>query len=184
MRQLFKIDESEKRRILEMHESAVRKNYLGEAETPAAATATPTDNKTPQQREPFTSASGVKYNLPAIQSEENITTFRDPAKYDAYFRFDKISGLPEGKNHIGFYVIALLDLIAQKATENKQVCNKEIGSLIDDAMMSAAYEQYKKRVSNLGIDPLPSGNMFKYACGSPNSQDMTTEEKVKWATTS
>jgi hypothetical protein len=47
-------------------------------------------------------------------------------------------------------------------------------------MMSAAYEQYKKRVSNLGIDPLPSGNMFKYACGSPNSQDMTTEEKVKW----
>ena len=31
MRQLFKIDESEKRRILEMHENAIRKNYLIEA---------------------------------------------------------------------------------------------------------------------------------------------------------
>ncbi len=31
MRQLFKIDESEKKRILEMHETATRKNYLSEA---------------------------------------------------------------------------------------------------------------------------------------------------------
>lgn len=30
MRQLFKIDESEKRRILEMHENATKKNYLNE----------------------------------------------------------------------------------------------------------------------------------------------------------
>ena len=30
MRQLFKIDESEKKRILEMHENATKKNYLSE----------------------------------------------------------------------------------------------------------------------------------------------------------
>jgi hypothetical protein len=37
MRQLFKIDESEKKRILEMHETATRKNYLGEG-TPTQPT--------------------------------------------------------------------------------------------------------------------------------------------------
>jgi hypothetical protein len=38
MKQLFKIDESEKRRILEMHENATRRNYLMEQGTPAPAT--------------------------------------------------------------------------------------------------------------------------------------------------
>ena len=42
MKQLFKIDESEKRRILEMHENATRKNYLNEA-TEKCVVKEPTD---------------------------------------------------------------------------------------------------------------------------------------------
>jgi len=47
---LFKIDESEKQRILEMHQSATRKQYLGEQGAPAptttAATSAPTTTAT------------------------------------------------------------------------------------------------------------------------------------------
>ena len=49
MRQLFKIDESEKKRILEMHETATRKNYLGEG-TPTPQTTRPAQ---PTQRAAF-----------------------------------------------------------------------------------------------------------------------------------
>lgn len=40
MKQLFKIDESEKRRILEMHENATKRNYLMEQGTKPAASKT------------------------------------------------------------------------------------------------------------------------------------------------
>ena len=98
MKQLFRIDESEKKRILEMHENATRKNYLGEQETPAAATDSST---TPQQREPFTSASGVKYKLPLITSDEILNKFinaNNGGVNDANFLSTLgLKGLPEGK---------------------------------------------------------------------------------------
>jgi hypothetical protein len=48
MRQLFKIDESEKKRILEMHENATKKNYLNEQGVPetAASSGTKLNGKT------------------------------------------------------------------------------------------------------------------------------------------
>jgi hypothetical protein len=176
MKQLFKIDESEKKRILEMHENATKKNYLSEQDQAPAAT-----TQTALQREPFTSTSGVKYKLPAIQSDENLATFTDAEKYDRYVSFKKEPGLgDDGISHIGFYVIALLDLIAQNATENQQVCNKEIGGLIDDAMMGAAYEKYKQRATILENGPLLLKTIYKYASGISQSQNSTDDDKVRF----
>ena len=72
MKQLFKIDESEKRRILEMHENATRKNYLNEQE--------PTQ---PTQRAnvPHTIVdndgrpSTLKTSLPKIQNMQDLAEF-------------------------------------------------------------------------------------------------------------
>ena len=71
MKQLFKIDESEKRRILEMHENATKRNYLMEQGTsePAAS------GTQSGLREPFTAPSGVKYKLPAITDNDKLSKF-------------------------------------------------------------------------------------------------------------
>jgi len=63
MRQLFKIDESEKKRILEMHENATKRNYLGEQEN--------------QQQQPQATVTieGNPYRLPGIVDKTSLESF-------------------------------------------------------------------------------------------------------------
>ena len=49
MKKLFEIDENEKKRILEMHENATKKNYLSEQPTPST---------TPPPSQPGTATGG------------------------------------------------------------------------------------------------------------------------------
>ena len=66
MRQLFKIDESEKKRILEMHENATKKNYLGEQTT---------QQPTPQQPQATVKIDGKPYKLPGIVDKASLESF-------------------------------------------------------------------------------------------------------------
>jgi hypothetical protein len=63
MRQSFKIDESEKKRILEMYEITTKKNYLGEQET--------------QQQQPQSTVAieGKTYKLPGIVDKASLESF-------------------------------------------------------------------------------------------------------------
>lgn len=68
MRQLFKIDESEKRRILEMHENATKRNYL--MEQPTSSPTTP-----PQQSpEAETEITGEK-TIKNLKDNESLNMF-------------------------------------------------------------------------------------------------------------
>lgn len=77
MRQLFKIDESEKKRILEMHEKATKKNYLMEQGTPGSPT--PQTTQPPQQVTAATSEgtmiNGKKYTIENIKDEASLNQF-------------------------------------------------------------------------------------------------------------
>jgi hypothetical protein len=64
MRQLFKIDESEKKRILEMHENATKKNYLSEQET-----------TTPPQQPSGPEINGKTYKIENIKNAESLNQF-------------------------------------------------------------------------------------------------------------
>ena len=79
MKQLFKIDESEKKRILEMHENATKKNYLMEQGTPQTT-------QPPQQSTVTTSEgtmiNGKKYTIENIKNEKIlISNFCSLIKY-------------------------------------------------------------------------------------------------------
>lgn len=184
MKQLFKIDESEKKRILEMHENALKRNYLNEGKpAPAPATAqTPATTQPEQRRQPFVSSNGVKYNLPAIQSDEDLDTFTDQQYYNGYNKFYKVPGYTEDlRVHAGFYVDALLDLIAQKVSDNQSICNASFGALIDDQMMSNAYTKYKSRAESLKESPLEATRFYKIASGFFGSnQNLTTDDMVRF----
>ncbi len=68
MRQLFKIDESEKRRILEMHENATKRNYL--MEQPTSSPTTP-----PQQSpEAETEITGEK-TIKNLKDDNSLNQF-------------------------------------------------------------------------------------------------------------
>jgi hypothetical protein len=84
MRQLFKIDESEKRRILEMHERATRKNYLGEQETSTTTgntggAPTPQPTSPPELQEPVASTGtvidGKTYKIENIKDKASLNLF-------------------------------------------------------------------------------------------------------------
>jgi hypothetical protein len=63
MRQLFRIDESEKKRILEMHENATKRNYLSEQET------------TLRQQPSGTTINGKTYKIENITGDESLNQF-------------------------------------------------------------------------------------------------------------
>ena len=132
MRQLFKIDESEKKRILEMHENATKKNYLGEQTTQ------PTSTTAPQQREPFASENGVKYKLPAITSDDILSKFISVASEGASaskLQRWGLKGITEdgkkdesGKSNFTANVYSLIgdymNAIGQSYGKNELVCQK------------------------------------------------------------
>jgi hypothetical protein len=111
MKQLFKIDESEKRRILEMHENAVKRNYLNEQGTPTPQPTTPA-----QPRQKYKDANGNEYNLPAITDESKLNTFTDNSAI-ATTKNEKVNFI------LGLFVGGLLVQIGQKITDNALVCN-------------------------------------------------------------
>jgi hypothetical protein len=63
MKQLFKIDESEMKRILEMHENATKKNYLSEQET------------TLRQQPSGPEINGKTYKIDNIKNVESLNQF-------------------------------------------------------------------------------------------------------------
>jgi hypothetical protein len=70
MKKLFEISSEEKQRILEMHESATKKNYLSEQ----AAQQTPPK---PKPNPSYTDESNVKYYLPFITDQDTFNKFTD-----------------------------------------------------------------------------------------------------------
>jgi hypothetical protein len=66
MRQLFKIDESEKKRILEMHEKATSKNYLNEQ---------PSQQPTLKQPQATVTIDDKQYKLPGIVDKKSLENF-------------------------------------------------------------------------------------------------------------
>jgi transcriptional regulatory protein LevR len=70
MKKLFEISSEEKQRILEMHESATKKNYLSEQ----AAQQTPPK---PKPNPSYTDASKVKYYLPFITDADTFSKFAE-----------------------------------------------------------------------------------------------------------
>jgi hypothetical protein len=176
MKQLFKIDESEKRRIIEMHENATKRNYLseqGQATAPAATT------QTASQREPFTSANGVKYKLPLITSDEILTKFINPNNggiNDANFLSTLgLKGLPEGKvdemnrgnSTVQIYRLLreYLDAAAQLVGKNSILCGdfKNIAALDQTAQKG---QDYTGTFSLLGGGNIQNGkSIFDKAVG-------------------
>jgi hypothetical protein len=170
MKQLFKIDESEKRRIIEMHENATKRNYLseqGQAPAPAATT------QTASQREPFTSASGVKYKLPIITSDEDVSKFItiNNGTIDSSFLASLgIKGLPAastdpGQPNFTTTVYRLLrsyvDAAAQLVGQNKMLCDgfKNIAAL---DRVATKNEDYSTLFQNLGGGKIDLGKTIFY----------------------
>ena len=78
MRQLFKIDESEKKRILEMHERATKRNYLSEqGNTPGSPTPQPTSPPELQQAVTSTGTEidGKTYKIEKIKDKPSLNLF-------------------------------------------------------------------------------------------------------------
>lgn len=71
MKKLFEINSEEKQRILEMHQNATKKNYLGEQ----AATQAP--QQTPPQPNPSYEVNGIKYYLPFITDQDTLNRFAE-----------------------------------------------------------------------------------------------------------
>ena len=170
MKQLFKIDEFEKRRIIEMHENATKRNYLSEqGQTPAPASTT----QTASQREPFTSASGVKYKLPIITSDEDINKFitlNDGTIDNGFLASLGIKGLPAAPTEAGqpnftATVYRLLrsyvDAAAQLVGQNKMLCDgfKNIAALDKVATKN---EDYSTLFQNLGGGKIEMGKTIFY----------------------
>jgi hypothetical protein len=150
MKQLFKIDESEKRRILEMHQTATRKNYLSEQEN----TATPNQ----PNREPFTSASGVRYKLPAITSDEILSKFINindgnvDVSWLQGLGFPKTlpkAGGPEGRNTTDAIFRLLRDYVdaaGQLVAKNEILCG---GGNFIDALTATAEASHGGNVNDI-----------------------------------
>lgn len=136
MKQLFKIDESEKRRILEMHEKATRKNYLNEQNPPPAE---------PSPRQPYVH-DGITYKLPAVDSDANLEIIANDGNQGFYDAQNEEAG-----RQVALYATALRKVIAQNESDNSKVCNKNI--LITSGQREKAFEDYKKKAESVGLDP-------------------------------
>lgn len=84
MKKLFEISQDEKQRILEMHETATKKNYLSEQSGP-----------TPTQSTPTFTANGVNYYLPFITDNDSWSKF---VSFNADLNELKSLGLPAKNN--------------------------------------------------------------------------------------
>jgi hypothetical protein len=138
------IDESERQRILEMHESAIKNHFLSEQVTA----------NVPTQREPFTSTEGVVYRLPIISNGESLSKFASVGSIPetgAYLNSLGIKDMPDAVNepekNISKRVFELLycflDAIAQRITRNELICN---GKVLDyyDTLKPIAESNFSK----------------------------------------
>ena len=169
MNKLFEIDENEKRRILEMHENATKNLFLneqGQAPVPAAT-------QTVSQKEPFKSASGLKYKLPIINSDEAVNKFitiNDGTIDNGFLESLGIKGLPAapteaGQSNFTTTVYRLLrsyvDAAAQLVGQNKMLCDgfKNIAALDNVATKG---EDYSTLFQNLGGGKIDLGKTIFY----------------------
>jgi hypothetical protein len=153
MRQLFKIDESEKKRILEMHENATKRNYLIEQPT--------TDPLVSKQGgieisydhyDQFgnKSTTSQKIVLPGIKDEASLNTFFDG--WGGESLCDKMKYLVSGKG------LKSADKM-ESQLESENICNKQntIASPLH-AVVSTALENVAKNINNL--EDVKSGKVF------------------------
>jgi hypothetical protein len=153
MRQLFNIDESEKKRILEMHENATKKNYLMEQPT--------TDPLVSKQGgieitythyDQFGKKSTTSKNivLPGIKDEATLNTFFDG--WGGESLCDKMKYLVSGK---GLKSAEKME----SQLESEDICNKQntIASPLH-AVVSIALENVAKNINNL--EDVKSGKVF------------------------
>ena len=175
MKQLFKIDESEKKRILEMHENATKKNYLMEQGTPQT-TQPPQQVTTATSERPM--INGKKYTIENIKDETSLNQFvnwgmrkNDPdlgdspnvtKRSDAYMArmvgfpgmedldLRQVTGHPDyEKVHAALDKSYLeMDKIAQNYTISELCGKPEVKSGIDPKALEIA----RIRVSNMGLN--------------------------------
>lgn len=121
------LDETEKKRILEMHETAIKSHFLNEQVTA----------NTPTERQPFTSTEGVVYKLPAITNGDSLSKFSSVGSMPetgAYLSSLGIKDMPDAVNEpeknttkrIFELLYCYMDAIAQKITRNDLICNGKV----------------------------------------------------------
>jgi hypothetical protein len=136
MKKLFDISSEEKQRILEMHETATKKNYLNEQlnqKTPPPVTSKPS----------FIGADNTKYYLPVITDNDSLSEF---ISFNANMNKLKSIGIPATENPT-FKVLS----------GNKMENNKEMNAtaLIGDYLEAIA--EYTKSVK-----PICSGDKISF----------------------
>lgn len=175
MKKLFEMDETEKRRILEMHEKATKRNYLSEQGTPQTT-------QPPQQSTVATSEgtmiNGKRYTIENIKDETSLNQFvnwgmrkNDPdlgdspnvtKRSDAYMArmvgfpgmedldLRQVTGHPDyEKVHAALDKSYLeMDKIAQNYTISELCGKPEVKSGIDPKALEIA----RIRVSNMGLN--------------------------------
>jgi hypothetical protein len=107
---LFSIDESEKQRILEMHQSATQKQYLGEQAAPATTTAPVT---APGPKDPAAFVKSVS-SIVVGNDPKNQLVFKSPTSPNGITFTTQVTKVPDQKDARtgqvipGVYTIMLL----------------------------------------------------------------------------
>jgi hypothetical protein len=175
MKKLFEIDENEKKRILEMHEKATKRNYLSEQETPQT---TQPPQQLPYMTSEGTMINGKRYTIENIKDETSLNQFvnwgtkkgetdfgKSPnvtQRSDAYMArmvgfpgmededLRQVTGHPDyEKVHAALDKSYLeMDKIAQNYTISELCGKPEVKSGIDPKTLEIA----RIRVSNMGLN--------------------------------
>jgi hypothetical protein len=176
MKKLFEIDENEKKRILEMHEKATKRNYLSEQETPQTTQPPQQSTVATSEGKPLTNYKN--YTIENIKDETSLNQFvnwgtkkgepdfgKSPnvtQRSDAYMArmvgfpnmededLRQVTGHPDyEKVHAALDKSYLeMDKIAQNYTISELCGKPEVKSGIDPKTLEIA----RIRVSNMGLN--------------------------------
>jgi hypothetical protein len=166
MKKLFEIDENEKRRILEMHETATKNLYLSEQPT----------QTTPGQPQAGAEIEGQRYRLPGIVDKASLITFIGDNEYtpqelselNDFLGTDlkmesNVGGSGLGKRALSV-IRGSLNYLAQRVSNKESACQ---ANYTDDNFASVTdFNEVKEEISDLTAKKLSAFVNLK----SKNSQ--------------
>ena len=152
MKQLFKIDESEKKRILEMHENATKRNYLSEQETPAT---------TPPPAQPGNTTGGE------IEGAKTIDKIKDAASLNQFYDWGGAGMNKDGGYNKTINMAYRVGFTNIKNAEDLQA-NPE-----DRAAIDKVYEDFKTIAQTYTLSEL---------CGNPAPKEGIDKNSLAKAT--
>jgi hypothetical protein len=149
MNKLFEIDENEKRRILEMHETATKNLYLVE------------QGNQQQQPQATVTIEGKPYKLPGIVDKASLESLigDDTFTPEELSQFNKMIGtdlkmeLTGGQTGPGLGLKALravkgsLDYLAQKISSKESLCGANFSD--DQLLRVDYYDEVKRQIASL-----------------------------------